>query len=309
MDVLFVVAPAGSDDDVGDQDVVHLLIGDEAVFLGYGDGFEECRCGVPAVGQDAAVSGEVDLILGDVEDAVVDPALYVAAHQGSNVGFQGRELTDCLDRVVFQSAEPAVGGFGEGVEPGAEFRDKADQLGESLWAVLLAPARAAGPAGRVQVFRGCFRLSPAGLDMVVGTWGVVLSMLCCDYNRGVGSHRGWKARSTVKSGRPDLRSAHWHTDSAGRGSEVQRVGRQECSARETLTHLPGLRLPALGIIYNAEAKCPRQRYRVPVRGFKSHPPTSRGSSPVRSRQHHDALVGGSDTRPRQHSNTDGGPTE
>ena len=38
--------------------------------------------------------------------------------------------------------------------------------------------------------------------MVVGTWGVVLSMLCCDYNRGVGSHRGWKARSTVKSGYP-----------------------------------------------------------------------------------------------------------
>ena len=114
MDVLFVVGPAGSDDDVGDQDVVRLLIGNEAVFLGYGDGFEECRCGVPAVGQDAAASGEV-------EDAVVDPALYVVAHQGGNVGFQGRELTDCLDRVVFQCAEP-----------GAEFRDKADYLGESL---------------------------------------------------------------------------------------------------------------------------------------------------------------------------------
>ena len=48
VDVLFVVSPAGSDDDARHQDVVYLSLGDEALFLCCGDGFEEPGLDVPA---------------------------------------------------------------------------------------------------------------------------------------------------------------------------------------------------------------------------------------------------------------------
>lgn len=61
-----VVRPAGFDDDVGDEYIVDLAFGDEAVLLGSYDGCEEGGSGYPSSWQQYASAGEVELVVGDV---------------------------------------------------------------------------------------------------------------------------------------------------------------------------------------------------------------------------------------------------
>ena len=91
VDVLPVVRPAGFDDDVGDEYVVDLTFGDEAVFLGGGDGCEEVGSGVPSSCQQYASPGEVEFVLGEVEDILAGLSLGVVAVKGSDVVLQGAD--------------------------------------------------------------------------------------------------------------------------------------------------------------------------------------------------------------------------
>jgi len=75
VDGLPVVRPAGFDDDVDDKYVIDLAFGDEAVFLGSYDGCEEGGSGFPSACQQYASPGEVELVSGEVEDALACSSL------------------------------------------------------------------------------------------------------------------------------------------------------------------------------------------------------------------------------------------
>ena len=75
VDVLPAVGAAVFDDDVGQEDVVDLAFGDDAVFLGSYDGCEEGGSGYPSSWQQYASAGEVELVVGDVEDALACSSL------------------------------------------------------------------------------------------------------------------------------------------------------------------------------------------------------------------------------------------
>ena len=106
VDGLPVVGTSGFDDDVGDEYVVDLAFGDDAVFLGSGDGFAEGGSGVPSSCQQYASTSEVELVVGDVEDALAGPLVVVVAQQGSEaVCYDGYPL---VQRVA-EGLEPSVG--------------------------------------------------------------------------------------------------------------------------------------------------------------------------------------------------------
>ena len=75
VDVLPVVGTACFDDDVGQEDVVDLAFGGEAVLLGSYDVCEEGWSGYPCSWQQDASPGEVELGVGDVEDALAGLSL------------------------------------------------------------------------------------------------------------------------------------------------------------------------------------------------------------------------------------------